>query len=557
MIVSTLFLLAALVSAPADSGQPKFYGDDPIWADDDTIDTPIKPGEIELSDLYDRFGHIAHDFGSGVWGEAENVNTLDEVPDSSWFTNRHGRKRMSIDDLVKGPYTTPPPHPERGWTIFRGKTQGITPGFHIMDDQGDRYVIKAGAPGYPELNSSSEMIATRIFYALGYNTPENFIVYIRPEHLTVKEGTMVEDRFGDKVHYTKKMVVDGLKIMTPEADGSYRMVASKYIDGQPLGPFRYYGKRSDDPNDIYDHEQRRELRGLRLIAAWVNHDDTRAHNTQDSWVEEGGRRYIRHYLIDFGSCFGSGSSFRQLPNLAYHYWLEPEEVKRNALGFGFHVPTYRKVEFTDDKEFPGIGRFESKWFVPEEWKNDYPNPAFVRMTERDAFWAAKLIMSFTEEELRAITKTGKFKTEKEEDYFVNTLVIRQRKSGGFGLNRVNPLDEFRLENGVLSFTNLSQKYGLGASGSTYRAQWGVLDNATGNHRDVGQPVSATNSRFQLPRMDLSGAGDPYMTVAIRTDHADHPNWKKMVRVYLRPQSGNFEIVGIDRESTPSLPPVKK
>ena len=35
--------------------------------------------------------------------EAANVNALDEVPDSSWFTNRHSRKRMTIAELVQGP----------------------------------------------------------------------------------------------------------------------------------------------------------------------------------------------------------------------------------------------------------------------------------------------------------------------------------------------------------------------------------------------------------------------------------------------------------------------
>ncbi len=34
---------------------------------------------------------------------ALNVNTVDEVPDSSWFTNRIGRRELSLDEIVRGP----------------------------------------------------------------------------------------------------------------------------------------------------------------------------------------------------------------------------------------------------------------------------------------------------------------------------------------------------------------------------------------------------------------------------------------------------------------------
>ena len=68
------------------------------------------------------------------------------------------------------------------------------------------------------------------------------------------------------------------------------------------------GLRSDDPNDLIPHEHRRELRGLRVIASWINHWDLKEMNTLDMYVEEGGRKFLRHYLIDFGSSLGGGKS---------------------------------------------------------------------------------------------------------------------------------------------------------------------------------------------------------------------------------------------------------
>ena len=66
-------------------------------------------------------------------------------------------------------------------------------------------------------------------------------------------------------------------------------------------------------DDIYPHERRRELRGMRVFAAWLNHDDARSINSIDSYVEHNGRHYIRHYLQDFGSNLGSGSTSAQQP----------------------------------------------------------------------------------------------------------------------------------------------------------------------------------------------------------------------------------------------------
>jgi len=66
-----------------------------------------------------------------------------------------------------------------------------------------------------------------------------------------------------------------------------------------VGPFRYEGTRSDDPNDIVPHEARRDLRGLFVFCAWLNHTDAKAANSLNALVQEDGVTFIRHYLIDF------------------------------------------------------------------------------------------------------------------------------------------------------------------------------------------------------------------------------------------------------------------
>ncbi len=544
------FLMAALILGASPLAAQKFRSDDPIRSDDDRLDTPQQPAQIALSDMYDRLSHTFRDPGqSAIGSEAMNVNTLDEVPDSSWFTNRHGVRRMSTEELERGPNRSNGPDPSETWTVFRGKSQGLTPGWEIRDEKSDRYVIKLDPVDIPDLSSAAEVIATKIFYAIGYNVPENYIVRYDPEDFEIEPGTGVEDQFGNEAPLTNWRFRRMIRSVPRLPDGTMRVTASKYIPGLPIGPFRYFGTRSDDPNDIFPHEDRRELRGLRLIAAWTNHDDTRAHNTQDSWVDENGSHHIRHYLLDFGSTFGSGSVDMQVAWGGFQHWLDREKIKRNMVGFGFVVPPYRHVNWPDFPEFQSVGRWEGTSFDPEGWRNDYPNPSFVRMTPRDAFWAAKLIMSFTAEELRAIVETGEYSRPELSEYFLQVLLERQQKCGRFGFSKLNPLDEFRVRDNALEFTNLAAKYDLVEGTTTYRVSWSTYDNADDTVQSLGAPTTVNETRASLPMRDDAAEDEGlFLRAEIHSLHDAHPEWNKAVTVYLRSNGAGYDVVGIDRES---------
>jgi hypothetical protein len=550
MKIITPAALLLLLSFGSTLQAQKFYPDDPLAEDNDRLDTPVKPAEIDLGDFFDRFGHMFRDFGASALGsESQNVNTLDEVPDSSWFTNRHGVKRLTIEELKQGPNRGSGPNPEGTWKVIRGKSQGLTPGFQIVDKNNDRYVIKIDPVDVPEIASAAEIIATKIYHAIGYNVPENYIVYRKPSTVEIEPGTMVEDRFGDKVALTDFRFQRMIRRVPELADGSVRLVASKFLQGQLLGPFRYFETRSDDPNDVIPHEDRRELRGLRLIAAWTNHDDTRAQNTQDTWVEEGGGHYIRHYMMDFGSTFGSYSVGMQPAHLGFQYSMDFEAMKKNLVGFGIRVPLYRKANWPDFPEYQAVGRLEGELFDPEEWKNDYPNPAFSRMTARDAFWAAKIIMRFTREELEAVVATGDYSEEKDSVYFLDVLIERQQKCGEFGINGINPLGEFRVSDNTLEFANLSEKYGFSQGSTSYRIRWSAYNNEDDSLQPLRGPLMQTETRTELPVTEyLKGRENWLLLAEIDTLNEAFPHWDKRIGVYLRLKGSGFVVVGIERES---------
>src|SRR5215510_14454015 len=144
VILFWLLLLSTPVRAQ------KFLSDDPLLVDEDRLLDVGEPKQRGLSDYYDFFQHTFATPGELKRAPAPNANTLGEVPDSNWFQNRHGIRRMTIDKLVRGPNTGDGPSGDGVWTVTDGKTEGITPGFRIRDGRGDVYIIKFDPPGNPE-----------------------------------------------------------------------------------------------------------------------------------------------------------------------------------------------------------------------------------------------------------------------------------------------------------------------------------------------------------------------------------------------------------------------
>ena len=122
-------------------------------------------------------------------------------------------------------------------------------------------MIKLDPVEIPEIASAAETIATKIFYALGYHAPENYIVYAHTKRFVIAPGTEVEDTYGDKMSLTDFRFRRSIRLVPRLPDGSMRVTASKYLPGIPIGPFRYYETRSDDPNDVVS-----ATRGSRILS---------------------------------------------------------------------------------------------------------------------------------------------------------------------------------------------------------------------------------------------------------------------------------------------------
>jgi hypothetical protein len=523
----------------------KFLPDDPLIIDEDDRVDVGEPRSRGLSDYYDFLSHTFTTPGDLSKKAALNINTLGEVPESSWFQNRHGQRRMTIEQLVRGPDTVDGPARNGKWVVTQAKTEGITPGFRIRDARGDIYVIKFDPLSNPEMATAADVISAKFFFAAGYNVPENYLAYFRREELAVDPNATITAGLGPPSRMTESDLDRILSRVYKTPDNRYRAVASKLLGGRPIGPFKYYGTRSDDPNDVIPHEQRRELRGLRVLSAWLNHDDSRAVNTLDMVITESNRKYIRHYLIDFGSTLGSGSVGAQKPRAGWEYIWEPAPVFRRIMTLGLWDSSWIRIHYPD---LPSIGRFESKVFDPDQWKPEYPNPAFMNALPDDSYWAAKIVMAFTDEDIRAVVRTGGLTDPTAEQYLIQTLIERRDKIGRRYINGVLSTDNFKVNNERLETENLASMYGFAQRPSKYALVWFKFDNAKETKIPLGAGSTVEGSAFPIPQELLSDTSE-YFGVEISGDDGQGPIDKsRKISVFLN-RSAPLRIVGIERSWT--------
>ena len=548
---STHVLLFAALTAIAASGvaqertAPRFRPDDPLARFPDTQDaSKVQAREISLT--YDAVTNLFGRPGAREVSRAASVNTIDEVPDSSWFTNRVGTRPMSADEIALGPNDDRGPAVGR-WRVSR-KSNGVSPGFTIDDSADRRYFLKFDPPGSPELGTATEVIVTRLFHALGYHVPQASIGTLRPADLVIGEDAEVRTVGGGRRRMRQGDIDEQLRRAHRNPDGSYRVVAGERLPGQPLEGFKYEGTRPDDPNDIIPHEDRRELRGLRVFSAWVNHTDAKAINSLDTLVTAGGRSYVRHHLIDFNAALGSAGIGPRDRRDGYEYIAEVGPALKSLLGFGFVIRPWMTVKYP---EYRGVGRFESARFAPEEWRPRVPNPAYVRSRPDDTFWAARKLMAMTDELIRAAVRAGQLSDPAAEKYLVDALVERRDQIGRAFLTRVNPVVDPALStDGTLTFGNAAVAFGFAKAPSAYLTTWHTFDNDSGTATQVGDS-RGPEPKFRAPAIPTAAE---FVRVDIAALEPLYPSWSQPVHVYFRRSGGAWQLVGFDR--MPAAPPMK-
>ena len=475
------------------------------------------------------------DRASGGGAPALDVNAFGEVMDSTWFTNRLGRRPLTVEEVARGPNTKP--RPARGLLLVEsGKLSGASPGLVVVDEDGDRFIVKFDPPAHPGLASGAEVIATKILHAAGYNVPENYVLTFDSRKLVLQEGAMGPGPEGRPVPLTEKGLTDLVTLANPTLRGRVRGMFSRVLPGDPIGPFDYTGRRRDDPNDTIPHERRRSLRGLRWFSAWINNTDVRASNTFDVFREvEPDRGYVVHYLIDFGDALGSLGTKSKYANDGHEplfsWGVLAELVFTAGLRYRWWLPAQRSP-------YRSVGMFEAAVFRPELWSSSIPNPAFDACDPHDTFWAASIIARFTREMVDATVAQAEYRSEDAAQYVADTLWLRREKILAMAFSRISPLSAPAVIDRTVRWTDLGVSSGLHRASDVRYRYW--LEGARG--RFEGSAAGARRVDLPLPALPDEGTG--FLSLHVERTVARGQRLVTVLR--LRRDGPRLRMIGLER-----------
>jgi hypothetical protein len=148
----------------------------------------------------------------------------------------------------------------------------------------------------------------------------------------------------------------------------------------------------------------------------------------------------------------------------------------------------------------------------------------LNATDDDTYWAAKIVMSFSVDEIRAIVRTGGLTDPAAEEYLVNTLIERRDKIGRYWLTRKSSFDHFTFEDGELHFRHLASEFDL-APRPASSGEWFVFD-----------PNS--EKRWPIEGEDAPGPGQYFLVEITSTEGK--------VKVYIGNRNGRLQVVGVER-----------
>jgi hypothetical protein len=164
------------------------------------------------------------------------------------------------------------------------------------------------------------------------------------------------------------------------------------------------------------------------------------------------------------------------------------------------------------------------------------------MRPDDQFWAAAKLAAITEDMIRAAVAEGKFGDAKSEEFLATAIIDRRLRILQTFLPKVNPIVDPALDaKGRLTFRNAASDAAVADRAPGYRALWYTFDNAS-DRATLVATTEETQSPMLMPAMPAS----EYIKVDLVAVGGPEA-WAKPVSAYFRRNSGNWILVGFERQ----------
>ncbi|MBI3461644.1 MAG: hypothetical protein HY000_01085 [Planctomycetes bacterium] len=303
---------------------------------------------------------------TGQVKEADNVLPDGTVPHSAFFTRTDissytpERLRSEFAELT----------PVGKITITKEKKSGTSEGFFGKDERGVEYIFVFDPPFNPEMQTTADHVGSTLTRLMGWRVPKTVVCTVT--------GTG-----------------------KPEYDGR-RAVASVAVK-KIKGGWTYRSFRD-----------RREVRALLVVGAWLNNVDQSEHNTATTEPAPGVYTY---YNWDYGAALGSFTFRPKWPRLGWqHLWAPVSKPLAEITGPPWE--THYRVHSA------AVGYFTPN-FDPDRWTPFYPNLGFSDVTLADRRWAAERIAQISDQQIRTIVESAKFTYASDAEYVIATLIARR------------------------------------------------------------------------------------------------------------------------------------
>ena len=477
---------------------------------------------------------------------ARNINTIDEVPDSSWFTNRILARPLSVDEAARGPLTgngsgawhldgrsgpsRPGPRPASPCATRRGRLWFVS-----FDAQG---AIRKRRPArFSSPTRSSGRSATgrsRTTWSrcgpISWSSP-------RPRRsAAVRQGAAdaaQRPRGGAAARRTAAPTA-AIARWRPARCRASRSAASAITARVPTI------RTTSVP-----HEHRRELRALKVFGAWTNLVDMKAGNTLDALID---RKTAAAWCVT--TCRMSARRSAPAPTGRTSTTRAGNTCSRRSHAeAAVHLRLLHSAVADDAYvDNPAIGRFEGTDFDPPAWKPRVPTAAFLRARADDTFWAARRVMAFSDDLIRAIVKTGQLQRSGRPRQLLGgradpaarqdrPRVSDRGQSGGRRRAR-------RQRRADVRATPRSAAGVAKPPAGGYVVHWARFDNATGTATGLGTSTADESGRTQAPASLPTDPG-AYLRIEIRAVQPEHPVWGTPVSAFFRRDQG-WRLVGLER-----------